>query len=85
MNVWADILARSGRGEEPFKAIAHARVQASIASLEDRLAVEDPAQRRSLAGAILAAVEGVWILETASPGSTEGALERLAAALDGAR
>lgn len=82
MNVWADILARSGRGEEPFKAIAHARVQASLASLENRLAVEDPQRRRALAGAILAAVEGVWILETASPGSTRGALDHLAATLD---
>jgi AcrR family transcriptional regulator len=82
MNVWADILARGGRGEEPFKAIAHGLVQASLTSLDGRLAIEDETLRRRTAGAILAAVEGVWILEMASPGSTEGALELLARPLE---
>jgi hypothetical protein len=81
MSVWADILARGGRGEQPFPAIARGLVEASLASLEAQLAVEDAAERRRTAGAILAALEGVWLLQTAAPGSMDGAMAVLAGGL----
>jgi AcrR family transcriptional regulator len=79
--VWADILARGGRGEAPFAQIARAQIEGAIASLEARLALDDPAERRRAAAAILAAIEGVWLLGMVAPGSTEGAIERLAEGL----
>jgi AcrR family transcriptional regulator len=79
--VWADILARGGRGEPPFAEIARAQIEGAIASLESQLAVDDPAERRRMAGAILAAIEGVWLLGMVAPGSTEGALDLLQSAL----
>ena len=79
--VWADILARGGRGEAPFAEIARALVESSIASLEARLEVEDPALRRRYAAAILAAIEGVWLLGMVAPGSTDGVTDLLGTAL----
>ncbi|HJV43972.1 TetR family transcriptional regulator, partial [Caulobacter sp.] len=55
--VWADILARGGRGETPFAAIARAQIEGAIASLEEQLDLADAAERRRVAAAILAAIE----------------------------
>ncbi|HJV40848.1 hypothetical protein, partial [Caulobacter sp.] len=75
--VWADILARGGRGEAPFAAIARAQIEGAIASLEEQLDLADAAERRRVAAAILAAIEGVWLLGMVAPGSTEGAIDVL--------
>ena len=79
--VWADILARGGRGEVPFADIARQLVAGALASLELELAIEDADQRRRTAGAILSAIEGVWLVGMVSPGATEGAIDLLASSL----
>jgi AcrR family transcriptional regulator len=82
MNVWADVSARGGRGEEPFRHVARRSVEGWLQWCESRLAVKNPVQRREVAGAILTAVEGVRMLEAAAPQSTRGALALLAKSLD---
>lgn len=83
MQVWADIVARGARGEEPFRTIARSVVQGSLASMELRLAIEDAKTRTAAAAAILAIVEGVWTIERACPGSTGGVLAFVESALQG--
>lgn len=73
--VWADILARGGRGEAPFASIAHALVQGSLASLEAKLAIGDATRRRRVAASILAVIEGMWLVGMVAPGSTDGTLD----------
>jgi len=75
--VWADILARGGRGEAPFADLARGFIESSIASIEARLAIGDAVQRRQVAAGILAAIEGVWLLNMVAPESTDGALQAL--------
>ena len=70
MNIWADITARGGRGEEPFREIAAASVTRWLEWLEQRLAVTNPDKRRDAAIAILAVVEGARQLEACAPGTT---------------
>jgi AcrR family transcriptional regulator len=77
MNVWADISARGGRGEEPFRMIARRSVEGWLSWLEARLDVPK-AERRTVATAILTVVEGARLLEASSPGSTKGVAEILA-------
>jgi len=78
MNVWADVSARGGRGEEPFQAIAKLTVKRSLAWLDVQLAIADDGERRAAASAILAVVEGVRMIDAAAPGSTIGVTEFLA-------
>lgn len=75
--VWADILARGGRGELPFDDLARALVNGAVASLDSQLAIDDADERRRMAGAILAAIEGVWLISMVAPGSTDGAMDIL--------
>jgi AcrR family transcriptional regulator len=75
MNVWADVAARGGRGEEPFRSVAQRTIGAWIQWCDERLAISDATVRRTLAAAILAMVEGLRLLESAAPGSTQGAGE----------
>jgi AcrR family transcriptional regulator len=75
--VWADILARGGRGEAPFDVLAKALVQGAIDSLDQQLAIRNPNSRRRMAGAILACIEGVWLVSMVAPGSTDGAIDIL--------
>lgn len=77
MNVWADISARGGRGEEPFRSIARRSVEAWLGWLENRLHMDDVARRRSTAMAILIVVEGSRMLEASVPGAPHAALEVL--------
>jgi|SRR5665213_1563547 len=70
MNVWADIVARGGRGEQPFREIAGQSVAGWLDWLDQRLDVESPADRRDSAAAILTIVEGARQLEAVAPGST---------------
>jgi len=75
MKVWADILARGGRSEIPFKEVSRRLVESALTSLEAQLDVEDPAERRRVAVGILSILEGMWLLEVAAPGSTQGAAD----------
>jgi AcrR family transcriptional regulator len=72
MNVWADISARGGRGEDPFRSIARQSVEGWLAWLDTRLAVADARNRRSIASALLVVVEGVRLIESAAPGAASG-------------
>lgn len=82
MSVWADILARGGRGEAPFQAIARTMVARSLASLETQLDMDEPGARRRTAAAILAAIEGAWLLGVAAPGSMDEVVDLFAGWLD---
>jgi AcrR family transcriptional regulator len=73
MNVWADIVARGGRGEEPFRTIARFTVERWIGWLVDRLEPVKKTDRRDVAAAILTVIEGARLLETSVPGVTQGA------------
>lgn len=73
MNVWADIAARGGRGEEPFRAIARHSVERWLEWLDTRLAVADARTRRCTARALLVVIEGVRLVESAAPGAARGA------------
>jgi AcrR family transcriptional regulator len=77
VNVWADISARGGRGEEPFQTIARQSVKSWLEWLDTRLAVPDAASRRSVASALLVVMEGVRLLESAAPGAASGVTEFL--------
>ncbi len=72
MNVWADISARGGRGEEPFRTIARQSVESWLEWLDTRLAVADARKRRSIASALFIVVEGVRLIESAAPGASRG-------------
>jgi AcrR family transcriptional regulator len=76
--VWADILARGGRDEAPFGDIARRLVEGAVGDIEARLTIADVKSRRRMAGAILAAIEGVWLVGMVAPGTTEDAVEILA-------
>lgn len=69
MNVWADIAARGGRGEEPFRQIASQSVARWLGWIDQRLDIEDEDKRRNAAAAILTVVEGARQLEAAAPGA----------------
>ena len=77
MNVWADLSARGGRGEEPFRTLARQSIDGWFAWCETRLAVADPSARGLVARTVLSVVEGVRLLESAAPGSTRGVIELL--------
>ena len=81
MNVWADIAARGGRGEQPFQEIAAASVARWLEWLEQRLAVTDAQRRRDAAVTILAVVEGVRQLEASAPGAASQVGRTLAGGL----
>lgn len=83
MRVWADVSARGGRGEAPFAEIAQGSVQGSLAWLEAQLDLDDARERRRVAAAVLAIVEGARLLEMASPGSMGGVTELVARRLKG--
>jgi AcrR family transcriptional regulator len=71
MHVWADISARAGRGEEPFRAIANMMVQHWIGWLEQRLDLPVD-ERRETAVAILTVIEGARMIEGCLGGATDG-------------
>ncbi|WP_132092914.1 TetR family transcriptional regulator [Caulobacter sp. BK020] len=70
MTVWADIIARGNRGEEPFQRIAGYTVLRWLDWLEHRLDLGSVTERRDAAAAILTIVEGARQLEASAPGST---------------
>jgi AcrR family transcriptional regulator len=78
MAVWADISARGGRGEEPFRAITGTSVAWWLNWIEARLDLAAGPRRQSVAAALLTVVEGTRLLEATTPGSTRSALELLA-------
>jgi AcrR family transcriptional regulator len=82
LRLWAEVIARGARGEQPYRKIATGVVSDWLRWIEGRLGLPPGGSERNRAAAILAIVEGVTLLEMASPGSTKGAGAFLASRLD---
>ena len=82
MKIWAEVIARGARGEQPYRKVAGATVSAWLRWIEGRIGLPADGAQRNKAAAILAIVEGVTLLEMAHPGSTRGVGEFLGAALE---
>ena len=63
MALWMEVIAAAARGEAPFADIARQVTAGFLAWIESRLDIEDPERRRATAGLILAAVDGLALLE----------------------
>jgi len=73
MRLWTEIVARAARGESPYRDLAPRVVAGWIAWIDSRLTPARAAEPPGRAAALLALVEGLFLLEQAAPGSTEGA------------
>lgn len=81
MRLWTEVVAAGARGEAPFDDVAPAVVASWVALIEDRLL---PVHRGTgVAVAILAVMDGITLLELASPGTTGAARALLPGLLDG--
>jgi len=73
LRIWADVVARGGRGEAPYAGLARVVVERWVAWTEARLLPEARGRGHAVAVALLATIDGLTLLEMASPGCTEGA------------
>ncbi|MGS0648222.1 TetR/AcrR family transcriptional regulator [Komagataeibacter melomenusus] len=78
MQVWTDVIARGARGVQPYDSIARDVVRAWMAWIDSRLTAPPTGTPPGRAAAILSIVEGISLLEAASPGSTAGVSPYLA-------
>jgi AcrR family transcriptional regulator len=81
MRLWSDVIARGARGEQPYDRIASEVVRSWLSWIEDRLIPSPAAPEPGRAAALLSIVEGVTLLEMASPGSTSEVGDYLSRAL----
>lgn len=82
MAVWGDLVARAGRREEPFRAIAEAIMAGWQAWIEARLDGVDATERPRVAAAILVILEGARQVEAIRPGAAQGAVAILVGGFD---
>jgi AcrR family transcriptional regulator len=82
MAVWGDLVARAGRGEEPFRAVAGTIMAGWQAWTESRLDGVAEAERPGVAAAILVLLEGARQLEAIRPGAAREAVGILIAGFD---
>ncbi|MGY6770062.1 TetR/AcrR family transcriptional regulator [Komagataeibacter sp. NFXK3] len=82
MKVWTDVIARGARGMQPYDSVAREVVRAWMAWIDSRLTAPPTGAQPGRAAAILSIVEGISLLEAASPGSTTGVAAYLAALSD---
>jgi AcrR family transcriptional regulator len=75
MALWMEVIAAAARGEAPFAGIAGQVTAGFLGWIETRLDIEDAERRAATAGLILAAVDGLALLEIGA-----GAERALAAA-----
>lgn len=80
--VWADVAARGVQNEVPFRDFARSSVTTWLAWTEARLNIEDRAQRKKNATAILVVIEGIRLIELSAPGAAKGALPVLTKAFE---
>ena len=80
LRVWTDVIVRAARDEAPYREIANGTVKAWLDWITGRL-LPSP-EREAQAAAVLAIMEGITLLETACPGTTEQARRLLPALLD---
>ncbi len=66
LRLWIDIAAASGRGEEPYAAVAKQIALGFHLWIETRLDIKDAARRRSTAAMILVLIDGMALLEACS-------------------
>lgn len=82
--LWTEVIARGARGEAPYDAVARRVVHSWIAWIGSRLVPSPGAGGEDgRPAALLAIVEGLGLLELASPGSTREAGRALVRMLDG--
>jgi AcrR family transcriptional regulator len=81
MAVWGDLVARAGRGEDPFRAIAETVMAGWQAWIESRLGGDEP-ERPRIAAALLVLLEGARQMEAIRPGAARGAADILIAGFD---
>ncbi len=82
MAVWGDLVARAGRGEEPFRIMAEAIMTGWQYWIESRLDGIIETERPRVAAAILVVLEGARQLEAIRPGAARGAMEILVSGFD---
>ncbi|CAM2984808.1 TetR/AcrR family transcriptional regulator [Komagataeibacter xylinus] len=82
MQVWTDVIARGARGMQPYDSVARDVVRGWMAWIDSRLTAPPTGAQPGRAAAILSIVEGISLLEAASPGSTAGVSAYLASLLD---
>lgn len=63
MRLWIQMIAAAGRGEAPFPAIAEAMLSGFLTRVEAHLAMDDAADREAIAAMIVAAVDGLAIID----------------------
>jgi AcrR family transcriptional regulator len=63
MRLWVQMIAAAGRGEAPFPAIAEAMLAGFLAWVEAHLAIDEAADRQAVAAMIVAAVDGLAIID----------------------
>lgn len=63
MALWMEVIAAAARGEAPFAGIARQVTAGFLSWIETRLDIEDAERRHATAGLILAAVDGLALLE----------------------
>jgi AcrR family transcriptional regulator len=63
MALWMEVIAAAARGEAPFAGIAEQVTAGFLGWIETRLDIEDAERRAATAGLILAAIDGLALLE----------------------
>ena len=63
MALWMEVIAAAARGEAPFAGIAGQVTAGFLGWIETRLDIEDAERRAATAGLILAAIDGLALLE----------------------
>lgn len=82
MAVWGDLVARAGRGEEPFRAMGETVMAGWQNWAEDRLEGVTRSERPRIAAALLIVLEGARQMEAIRPGSARAAADILIAGFE---
>lgn len=83
MRLWVEVIAAAARGEEPFVAIAGQVVAGFRAWLAPRLDVPPGTDREALAGAIIALIDGLALVDICSSEAEMAAMRNALPALFG--
>ncbi len=82
MRLWTNVISRGAAGEAPYDQVCTRVVQAWIAWIDSRLTRPVDTSEDARPAALLCIVEGISLLELASPGSTKSVGVYLAKMLD---
>jgi AcrR family transcriptional regulator len=81
MRVWAEVISRGSRGEEPYETLGGQMISSWLSWLETRLAMPVGNARSRHAAAIVTILLGATLLEMSHRNSTRGVAKLLGAAL----